>query len=273
MELLHRVARDLPQYYPCLSCRQLHLWRTVPLPDGRSVVHACPRFRWRPHWLRCQIVGTYSGHFLRFEQFPHCSNYKLDFAHIQLVMRRFYYGPEYSIPVEALRFTEVSTTRIHPVAREIESCLAKELTRGSSSDSSSQKGSDSEEEKPFEGSLMLLSAQERVLHRMTTLISVEGRICSKPPRLCLRIQQLAVVARQNVSKLRPTGSDTWPRLCSHEAENWRSLEDKIFQRPEKNRLRKRKIREAIHGQCDKCSARWKVELRGLPPRKVCLIIT
>lgn len=74
------------------------------------VVHACLRFQWRPRWLRCQIVGTCFGHLLRFEQFPHCSNYKLEFAHIQLVMRRFYHGPEYGIPGGGAAFAEVPTT-------------------------------------------------------------------------------------------------------------------------------------------------------------------
>lgn len=51
------------------------------------------------------------------------------------------------------------------------------------------------------------------------------------------------------------------------------ITDKIFKLPEKYRLQERLIREAGHGECDKCPAVWKLELRDLGPKEVCLIIT
>lgn len=141
-----------PQYYPCFKCLQLHLWRNVPLPNGKQIVHVCPR---------CMYQGSRVGYepdslherlqILDLERFPHYTYYKLDFAHVQLVMRRFLYGPAYGILVESLRFTEVSSTRIHPVERttELRPCKSHLPWTWASGD----------EGKHFKGSLAQLSEE------------------------------------------------------------------------------------------------------------------
>lgn len=98
-EFLTRISRDIPAYYFCHSCFNLHEWASVSMPwlsNKRS-------------WARC----------VYYDEFPSLSmimgtnrrvpsSYFLRFVHLQLAMRIYHYGPEYGIPADCLDYVEVS---------------------------------------------------------------------------------------------------------------------------------------------------------------------
>ncbi|EKV10973.1 hypothetical protein PDIG_48700 [Penicillium digitatum PHI26] len=96
------------------------------------------------------------------------------FAHLQLAMRRFYYGISLGIPAEPLLYTEARTNPITDKAL---------------------KPTKSQDREEIEGS------------QMKDLLSVDTHIYSSPPSLYLRTQELAVVRRQNLSLLLPLLKD------------------------------------------------------------------
>lgn len=101
-DFLTRFSRDMPQYYLCHACLRLHLWAKVALPGPKFKVSAC--------------VDSLDHSVYRLKQpiyiihYPSHAYYKFHFVHLQLAMRRFYYGAQFGIPVQSLLYTEVGTS-------------------------------------------------------------------------------------------------------------------------------------------------------------------
>ena len=87
------LARDLPQHFVCYPCVRLHRSSTVPWP--RVVLN-----RQAPKCVRMDVDFSY--------MFP--SWYFITFAHVQLAMKRHYYGSSHGFPLEAFLYTEVNQT-------------------------------------------------------------------------------------------------------------------------------------------------------------------
>jgi len=106
LPILCRLERDLPKYFICHHCHILHEY------DGFecfSLCHSafeqeCP-LRCFPKWsaefgvFRLKIQDSCRYHVYR----------PIYFLHLQLAMRRFYYGPKFGISTDALSYTEVQT--------------------------------------------------------------------------------------------------------------------------------------------------------------------
>jgi hypothetical protein len=101
-------------------------------------------------------------------------------------MRRFYYGPGFGIPVEALLYTEIGASRIVSKAPPL-----------------------------LQSSVNNISEEDPQKDRMMTIFSTEARICSEPPGLCLQTKEIAVVARQNVPRMWPCRENGPVIVCKH----------------------------------------------------------
>ena len=92
-QFLNTLARDLPSWFYCYSCSQLHRLERIKLPGPFD----------RPSKsLLCSdgyLDSSYG------EPYP---NYRFSFHHLQLVMRRYYLGPSYGIPADDLSFVQVN---------------------------------------------------------------------------------------------------------------------------------------------------------------------
>jgi hypothetical protein len=86
---LYDLSKDLPQYFVCYRCVQLHASSAVQWP--RTIPKTLTRCLREERSLE---YCSQSGIFLRF-------------PHIQLVMNRHYLGPSHGFPLEALRSIEV----------------------------------------------------------------------------------------------------------------------------------------------------------------------
>ncbi|CAG7936637.1 unnamed protein product [Penicillium salamii] len=95
VDLLSRISRDQPNYYLCFDCLQLHFWKRVERLTWENVKFTHDTHGLSPLDLRLQQP-------LAISHYPTDSLHELHFAHLQLVMRRFYHGPEFGIPVESL---------------------------------------------------------------------------------------------------------------------------------------------------------------------------
>ncbi|KAK2822978.1 hypothetical protein FQN49_007592 [Arthroderma sp. PD_2] len=136
---LERLARDRPSYFFCYLCFILHFRGDInpPGPALRPNKYF-PLHRWSvPTINRSLDVHLETSH------------YTFSIFHLQLAMKRYYYGPQHGISTESLQFTEV---QVEP--------------RSS----------------------------------ITTLLSVEARICDGPS-LCLRIQNWALADTPGIDRL------------------------------------------------------------------------
>lgn len=105
IDLLTRLSRHLPAYYPCYACTRLHLWRHVSLP--------APNFRLRKCYddLPWDKEKSLSLSLFRV-QYPTFSTYGFHWFHLYLAMRRFYLGPSFGIPLKSLLYTEVTISSL-----------------------------------------------------------------------------------------------------------------------------------------------------------------
>ncbi|CAG8230911.1 unnamed protein product [Penicillium salamii] len=87
VDLLSRISRDQPNYYLCFDCLQLHFWKRVERLTWENVKFTHDTHGLSPLDLRLQQP-------LAISHYPTDSLHELHFAHLQLVMRRFYHGPE-----------------------------------------------------------------------------------------------------------------------------------------------------------------------------------
>ncbi|KAL1989055.1 hypothetical protein VTN96DRAFT_5818 [Rasamsonia emersonii] len=99
--LLTRLARDLPRYYFCYSCSHLHPWEKVGPPG--------PAFQPRTR-LRCRDRDAGPSLWRCLHTHESLSWYWFCFVHLQLAMKRHYYGPGHGPSTESLSFTEVQAS-------------------------------------------------------------------------------------------------------------------------------------------------------------------
>ncbi|CAG8909115.1 unnamed protein product [Penicillium egyptiacum] len=109
LPVLRRLERDLPKYFVCYICHILHKYdgsEYFGLSGSVYDQEKCP--------LRCLPKWKEDGFDLELrDQAPIWFHvYRIFyFLHLQLAMRRFYYGEKFGISTEALSYTQVRT---HP---------------------------------------------------------------------------------------------------------------------------------------------------------------
>ena len=280
LELLLMVAEDLsPVDFACLAlcnrrllsslgsaCRDLPKSRTGGPEDGPRidfltrfsrdlpqyhVCHACLRLHlWRkvalpgPKFKLAACVESLDGSVHRLKKplyiihYPSHAYYKFYFVHLQLAMRRFYHGAPFGIPVQSLLYTEVGVNRI-----------TYEALRPT---------------KPHD-------EEEFQCSHMTTLLSVDARICSEPPGFYLRTQELAVVRQHNLSLLFPHPKNGSMHSCMHLG-RISKLKAVVHELIDKYRS-DTTTRPRDHGRCDKCNTSWQIEIRKMGQKDVCLVFT
>lgn len=226
---LSRLSRDHSQYYVCCVCVRLHLWQKVAPP---------PRFKPRECYRSLEREDRWLGLPLGVVHYPSYSEYHLHFAHAQLAMRRFYHGPRFGITTDSLFHTEVRVNRL--------------------SNSAILPPSQAMTEEQF------------LNEHMTSVVSFEARVCPAPnPSLCLRIQGLAVVRRQNASMLLPDRSLVW--ICGHIGTYQSDFSNTV--KAHIDGYCSGNPREADWGRCRKCNTAYHLELRELGTHDLGLIIT
>lgn len=106
LSFLRRLERDHPRYFACEACLVLHNLGSISEPLGLSY----PAHNYPPR-LDCVRAPKFASCTSSWMVIHHhssiCSHYTLHFSHLQLAMRRFYYGPQCGISTDALSFTEV----------------------------------------------------------------------------------------------------------------------------------------------------------------------
>ena len=96
---LLRLAKDLPALFLCFNCCFLH-HRDAVSPPGPAL--------WSRRILQCLDRGPYLGKLWScVKVHRHRSNYVFAFPHLQLAIKRHYYGPDHGISTESLSLTEV----------------------------------------------------------------------------------------------------------------------------------------------------------------------
>lgn len=238
-DFLTRISRDVERRYFCFSCYTLHPWHIVNLP---STSISSPK---------CSTNGLLPRNRLIFGRFYPCYiNLKFDFVHVQLAMRRFYYGRASGIDPDKLRYTAIS---IWPLdIRRL--CLVPEKLAADQPAAKLRKGF------------------------MTSLFSIEARVCPAAPEpgLCLRIQEIAQGSRENNGRmfLLAAHRETTMAVCRHI--NVGSAEYESEPRgPETMQFDPAKIIKSLIARfssgadhhpvcwqtCHKCGITWKLELR------------
>lgn len=226
---LSRLSLDNSQYYLCCACLRLHFWQDVP-PPPRFKPRECFRSLEREHRWLAKPLGVV--------HYPAYSDYQLHFDHAQLAMRRFYHGPRYGITTDSLFHSEVRVNRLADFAVQ-----------------SASQG----------------MTEERFLNEhMTSVVSFEARVCPCPtPSLCLRIQGLAVVKRQNGPVLLPERSIVW--ICGHIGTYQSDFSDLV--KAHIDAYSSGAVKAADFGRCRKCNTAYHLELRELGTHDLGLIIT
>ncbi|CAG8252787.1 unnamed protein product [Penicillium olsonii] len=235
IELLSRISRDIPQYYPCFICLRLHLWRKIQLPSlySPSINHNIS-----PRDLdNCHLIFE-----LPLASYPSYTHYGFYFVHLQLAMRRFYHGPEFGIPVESLLYTEVGANILEPnsllIQRDVNN-LSGNPQRGV----------------------------------MLTLFSAETRICSTPPGLCMRTQDIAVVARKNAAWIWAGRGYAIMRVCKHINTLNSDFYDILNSQIKRYCSTTDSKAHADQGKCDECNTSWQLEIRTLDESRTSLTLT
>ncbi|KAJ6084010.1 hypothetical protein N7486_010810 [Penicillium sp. IBT 16267x] len=253
LKFLRRLARSEPRHYLCKSCHRLHRVQSVQLPGPLSKPPSCYGV---PRQLALGSSNTnyhylYLDKPLRLIQFPCYTQYKFYFVHLQLAMRYFKQGPGFGIPVESLFYIEVATS---PIA------------------------TDTNTPRPQPDETKIID-EEIELNTQTTLFSVDARVCTEPPSFCMRTQELAVVPRQKAWQLIPDPFSDPIRICWHISTAGSGSEGnfgigntvrdlvKQYQRGE------RVTNLIAQGRCEQCNTAWKVQIREIEPREVCLVLT
>lgn len=113
--------------------------------------------------------------------------------------------------------------------------------------------------------------EERFLNEhMTSVVSFEARVCPCPtPSLCLRIQGLAVVKRQNGPVLLPERSIVW--ICGHIGTYQSDFSDLV--KAHIDAYSSGAAKAPDFGRCRKCNTAYHLELRELGTHDLGLIIT
>ncbi|CAG8098141.1 unnamed protein product [Penicillium olsonii] len=105
LALLARLGRDLPKSYVCHSCLVFHRHdhsEVDPLEPISRFILGCPRLA--QHYVHESQLFSFNMKF----------RYRFHFIHLQLLMMRFYLGPEYGIGTEDISYTEVQLHSLQP---------------------------------------------------------------------------------------------------------------------------------------------------------------
>jgi hypothetical protein len=237
IKLLSRLSCDLPQYHLCFICLRLHLWKRVALPtyympNGNHGTDALDYNNW------------YLTRQLPLSHYPSYAYYRFYFVHLQLAMRRFYYGPEFGIPVESLLYTEVKSDRFRSRGPPLLQPAINKTPEG--------------------------NTQKDI---MMTLFSAEARICSTPPALCMRTQTIAVVTRQNIPRMWPCRENGPMKVCKHIHTFDPCFSDILVSQIKRYCSTTIPKVPADQGSCDKCNTSWQLEIRTLDENHASLTLT
>ncbi|CRL19714.1 unnamed protein product [Penicillium camemberti] len=122
LPVLRRLERDLPKYFVCYVCHILHKYHGPEffgLYDGGYDQENCP-LRCLPKWKKGELsLRLRDQDPLWFHAYR-----RFFFIHLQLAMRRFYYGENFGISTEALSYTQVCTYPGPPSCPEITSLFS-----------------------------------------------------------------------------------------------------------------------------------------------------
>lgn len=153
-------------------------------------------------------------------------------------MRRFCHAAQFGIPVQSLLYIEVGNNPI----------TSKALNPT----------------KPH-------NEEDFQCSHMTTLLSIDARICSNPPSLYLRTQELAVVRKHNLSLLFPHPKDAAIHICMHinHIFNLNSVVHGLVNKYRSDTTTKPRDK----GRCDECNTSWQIETRNMDEKDVCLFLT
>lgn len=210
---LTTLARDLPGHFFCHHCSRLHLWHEVG-PPGPALQ---PKNRLPCVEDQLELWRCVRAHLSM-------SRYRFVFPHLQLAMRRHYYGPGHGIPTESLSFTEV---QVHI-----------------------------DEDKP---------------EQVTTLLSVEARICLEPTSLSLRIQQWALIdsAKRDLMLLKTKFVMVCDHVTTRSAEISRLIESKLKRHHTESVCRL----DSEVLKCRYCNIDFQVQIKEVGNEGTALVIT
>ncbi|PKY08570.1 hypothetical protein P168DRAFT_19095 [Aspergillus campestris IBT 28561] len=236
IQLLSRLSCDLPQYHLCFICLRLHLWKKAGLPSYH--------FKVNHRTDALDYTNWYLINDLPLSHHPSHTLYRFHFVHLQLAMRRFYYGPEFGIPVESLLYTEIKASRFKSNGPLL---LHPPINKASEGDTQQD--------------------------NMMILFSAEARICSTPPALCMRTQDIAVVTRHNLPRLWPCRENGPMSVCRHIPTFDPGFDDILASQIRHYCSTTSPPVPADQGSCDKCNTSWQLEIRTLDETHASLILT
>ncbi|KAJ5778005.1 hypothetical protein N7520_001251 [Penicillium odoratum] len=123
-----------------------------------------------------------------------------------------------------------------------------------------------------------LSEEEIQLNTLTTLFTVDARICMKRKSFCMRTQELAVARREKVEQLSPGVWSDWIRICWHISTTASGSENNGIGNIVRGFVKMYESGEEVEkliasGRCNRCNTAWKVQIREIERRDVCLVLT
>lgn len=107
--------------------------------------------------------------------------------------------------------------------------------------------------------------------RLTTLLSVEARICSKPSSLCLRIQHWALISRTARRML--LSRTNFVMICDHLQTRSSDVSQLIQSRLELSRTDEEDQTHLEVRRCPSCNTHFQVEVKDLGGEGIALVIT
>lgn len=106
---------------------------------------------------------------------------------------------------------------------------------------------------------------------MMTVFSAEARICSTPPGLCMRTQDIGVVTRQNASWM--WSDRALMNICKHISTFDTSLCEILTSQIKRYCPITSTSVPAEQGRCDKCNTSWQLKIRDFDERRASIILT
>lgn len=216
LRLLHRIGRDLPNYFVCYFCLVLHKYDRSGECSGLS--H--PPFHWFfdiPCVKKRESISYELA--LQVHGYEFHTRYMFYFVHLQLAMRRFYYGPKFGITTESLSYTEVIeyNKSLTLFSTEAQICPGG----GNLSKSSTRPGLLARQGSPVSPNSPIYSGETLYSGTATELWQPGhpgGPTHLEVPNLCLRMQAIMVVAHKELYLSSPDtlfGSSGLFHICAH----------------------------------------------------------
>ncbi|KAJ6020948.1 hypothetical protein N7540_006452 [Penicillium herquei] len=241
---LDLLSKDLPQYYLCHSCMQLHLWSNVNMPgmteyrnqtENGIPLSCIMKLRSNSNWTEFYWLSLA----MQEECYVSHNHYSFYFVHLYLMMRRFRYGPTYGLSPDAAFFAEVNVQPLQHFPGRF-----------------------------FASLLPTLNDQTFFNSYLTHIFSVEARVNPINPSLCLRFQDTGLVSREFALMLIPKDADDHFSPCGHRKnkspEPFRSLMEAYSANGDLGISR---------GKCTDCSMEYEIQVREADTNDVTLTIT